>query len=946
MKTESFRKKLIEVAIPLDAINKEAALRKRKAPAGYPTTIHKWWAQRPIAACNAILFASLVDDPSSDPERFPTEEIQDQERERLFDLMREMITWENLNDPRVVAKGREAILRSSKGTPPAVYDPFAGGGSIPLESQRLGLPTFGSDLNPVAVLITKALVEFPAVFSNRQPVRPANSKKLLTEPWRASKGLAEDIRFYGRLVKDEAEKRLAQHFPMATLPDGSNAPVVAWLWARTIVSPDPAARGARTPLIKSFTLCSKKGRMAWVEPVIGTNGSAPSIQFDLETGDGKPRPGTVNRRGATCIFTGTPIPFDYIRKEGKAGRIGVQLMAIVVETKNGRKFLPPSPAHEELAASVVASWRPEADLPHNPRDFKTPNYGMKTFGDLFTTRQLLALTTFSDLITEIHGKVREDAILAGMDPSDAGLANGGSGATAYADAITVYLSFAANRQADYGNTLSSWRAKDNAMRSGMAKQALPMVWDFAEGNPFGPSSAGFIECVEVVAKCVGMLPEMVAPAVVGQVEAQRGLEAAKDVLICTDPPYYDNIGYADLSDFFFVWLRRTLGSYFPELCATLLVPKAQELVATPYRFEGDKSKAKNFFENGLGQAFDAMRQRANPEYPIVVYYAFKQSESEDDDEDDNDDVTTTSVASTGWETMLEGLLNAGFCINGTWPIRTEGDNRQIGIGNNALASSIVLVCRLRPADAKAASRRDFLSALKRELPASLRNLQQGNIAPVDLAQASIGPGMAIFSRYSRVLEADGSSMKVRTALSLINLTLDEVLSEQEGEFDSDTRWALAWFEQFGMNEGLYGEAETLSKAKNTSVSGLEEAGILNAKAGKVRLLKRNELRPDYDPDKDPRCTHWEVVQYIIRALDESGETGAAEMHRKFSARAEVGRDLAYRLYTVCERKGWSQEAIAYNSLVVAWPEITKLSSGLSSSIPVSPESGQLELKLS
>ncbi len=494
----------------------------------------------------------------------------------------------------------------------------------------------------------------------------------------------------------------------------------------------------------------------------------------------------------------------------------------------------------------------------------------------------------------------------------------------YADAVATMLGCALARSVDYNSAFASWRPKDSAMRSTLGKQAIPMIWDFAEANPFEKSSAGLSDCVRVIAKCIELLPANPVGRV-SQLDATDAVNGTSQPFVCTDPPYYDNIGYADLSDFFYIWLRRSLSRVYPSLFSTVLTPKVQELIASAYRHAGDKVKAKEFFEEGLGRAFRQIHDAGNSEYPIPVFYAFKQTESDEDDDDQDMDFSTNApVASTGWETMLEGLMKAGFFITGTWPMRTEGDNRQVGLGANALASSVVLVCRTRSVDAGLATRKEFMNALRQELPGALRNLQQGNIAPVDLAQASIGPGMAVYSRYAKVIESDGSAMTVRTALGIINQVLDEVLAEQEGEFDGDTRWALAWFEQFGTQEGPFGVAETLSKAKNTAVNGLVEASIVKAKSGKVKVASRAELSEDWDPTSDRRLTVWETTQHLILTLETKGETAAAALLNKLGGMGESARDLAYRLYSICERKKWAEEALAYNGLVIAWPELTKL----------------------
>jgi putative DNA methylase len=649
-----------------------------------------------------------------------------------------------------------------------------------------------------------------------------------------------------------------------------------------------------------------------------------AVRFEVRTGAGTPPEPPKVGRGATfrCLVCGQIAEDQHIKNEGLAGRMGQQLMAIVAEGQRGRVYLSPTPEHEAIAAQAQPTQGVLTQpLANDPRNIWCVNYGLTTFDKLFTPRQLVALTTFSDLVSEAREHVLHDAQRAGMTQAQA---------AAYADAVATYLALAVDRLVDRSSSICSWDSGYVKVRNTFARQAIPMTWDFAEANPFSESTGNFGGAIEWITKVLGEL-ESVILGTAKQLNATAAINGVRHPLISTDPPYYDNIGYADLSDFFYVWLRRSLGAIYPDLFSTLLVPKAQELVATPYRFGGDKERARRFFEEGLGKAFAQMRRAAHPDYPLTVYYAFKQAESDEEaltpdpspklGEGGGGSDGVRAVASTGWETMLEGLMRAGFQITGTWPMRSELGNRMIASGTNALASSIVLVCRPRPEDAPVATRREFINALRRELPEALRQLQHGNIAPVDLAQAAIGPGMAIFSRYRRVVESDGSAMRVRTALQLINAALDEVLAEQEGEYDNDTRWAIAWFDQYGMAEGPFGVAETLSKAKNTSIGGLVEAGILQARGGKVRLLRRDELPADWDPTRDRRVSVWEVTQHLIRALEQRGENGAAEVLRQVGALGNTARDLAYRLYTTCERKKWSNQALAYNSLVVAWPSI-------------------------
>jgi putative DNA methylase len=910
------KKKLIEVALPLEAINRESA-REKSIRHGHPSTLHLWWARRPLAACRAVLFGSLVDDPSAHPEEFPTDEEQAVERERLFAILEQLVRWESTTDEKVLSVAAAEIRRSADGDQLAIRDPFSGGGSIPLEAQRLGLAAEASDLNPVAVMISKALIEFPPLFAGQSPVNPdADGRFGASGVWQRALGLADDVRFYGDWVQTEAKKRIGHLYPQVTLPaehGGGQANVIVWLWARTVRCPNPAC-GATMPLASSFTVSTKRGREAWVEPEVDP--SSKRVSFRVRTGSGTPPEAPKLGRGARfrCVVCGDVPPEEYVKGEGAAGRMGAQVMTVVAEGKRRRIYLDADAAPVPKAERPTAAWL-DQDLPANTRWFSPPAYGLGQYGDLFTDRQLVALTTFSDLVEKARLKVLEDATRAGMDDDGRGLADGGRGATAYADAVATYLAFAVDRSADGWSSQTSWRNGVEATRGAFARQALPMVWDFAEANPFSNSSGNWKDAgVGWVWQALQTVPASTTGRV-EQVDAAQTISPEHLRVFCTDPPYYDNIGYADLSDFFYLWLRRSLGSRFPQLFSTLLTPKSPELIASPYRFEGSREKARQHFEAGLGAAFSSIQKAQDSNYPFTVFYAFKQSEGDGD---------AAGVASTGWETMLEGLLGTGFSVTGTWPMRTERTGRTISIGTAALASSVLLVCRPRRSGAPMASRKEFVSALRAELPLALRDLQRGNIAPVDLAQASIGPGMGIFSRYSRVIEADGSPMPVRTALGLINQSLDELLAEQEGDFDAETRWAVAWFDQVGMDEGLFGTAETLSKAKNTAVNALGDAGISVQRAGKVRLLDRDELSSTWDPETDTRLTVWELVQHLIRRLENDGEESAADLVRKVGGLSEAARELAYRLFVVCERKGWAKDALAYNGLVVAWPEVLRL----------------------
>jgi putative DNA methylase len=944
--TAKTRKKLIEVALPLEAIN-VASVREKSIRHGHPSTLHLWWARRPLAAARAVIFAQTVDDPSSYPDLFPTEKKQEKERERLFRIIEELVKWENTTNEVVLQKARDEIWASwrracaenadhprvkelfDRNVLPAFHDPFAGGGALPLEAQRLGLESHASDLNPVAVLINKAMIEIPPRFAGKPPVNPKardEAKHGELRGWKGAQGLAEDVRYYGQWMRDEAEKRIGHLYPKVAVtaemakerPDlkpyvGQELTVIAWLWARTVKSPNPAFAQVDVPLASTFMLSTKVGKEAYVEPVIEGGSYRFTVKLGKPKDTEKAKSGTKLSRGANfeCLMSGTPIASEHIYGEANAGRMGARLMAIVAEGTRGRVYLAPTPEHEAAALRANPEWKPEVAMPENPRWFSPPLYGLKTYGDLFTPRQLVALTTFSDLVGEAMQQVRRDALKAGMADDIKPVRDGGVGTVAYAEAVGVYLAFALSKVADRGSALTRWMPTRDSMYNTFSRQALPMSWDYVEVNSIGEQTGGYAESLRWTLEAI----EGTASTLRGYVAQQDAStqEISSDKIISTDPPYYDNIGYADLSDFFFVWLRRSLRDVFPDLFATLAVPKAEELVATPYR-HGSKEKAEAFFLNGMTQAMHRLVEQAHPAFPVTIYYAFKQAETE----------STEGTSSTGWETFLDAVIRAGFGVSGTWPMRTELGNRLIGKDTNALASSIVLVCRKRAANASTATRREFVAALKAELPTALRHLQEGNIAPVDLAQAAIGPGMGVYTRYAKVLDAEGKTVPVRDALKLINEVLDETLAEQEGDFDADSRWAITWFEQNGFAEGDAGTAILLTTAKGTALNKLEETGIVQSGRGKVRLFRASELPSDWDPASDPRLTHWEIVHHLIRVLEAGGESAAAALVAKLGTKAEAARDLAYRLYMVSERKKRAAEALSYNALVQSWPEILRL----------------------
>lgn len=939
-------KKLIEVALPLVDIN-EASVREKSIRHGHPSTLHLWWARRPLAAARAVLFAQLVNDPGYERnlQRGMSREKAEVERERLFAIIRDLVKWENTTNEAVLERARAEIRKSWEETChlnrnhpqaaelfnpeklPAFHDPFAGGGSIPLEAQRLGLEAWASDLNPVAVLINKAMIEIPPKFAGMPPVHPKAREQGRLDAWQGAKGLAEDVRHYGQWMRDEAEKRIGHLYPKVKItpemaeerPDlkeyvGQELTVIAWLWARTVKSPNPAYRDVDVPLVRSFWLSTKTGKEAYIEPVVNESQYHFKVRIGKPEDPEKVKAGTKLARGANfkCIMSDSPMSNAYIRGEFQAKQNGSILMAIVAEGRRGRVYLNPLSDHEGFFKNI----KPEA-FPTEKMNENTPNlvsgrgYGITHWHELFTPRQLVALTTFSDLVGEARERIKADAIAAGMPDDGQGLEAGGAGATAYADAVTVYLAFAIDKGANYWSSICAWHSGRDTITSTFGRQAIPMIWDYAEANPFCESSGNYLLGIEQARK---MIINVSARGISHAVQANAASQIiSQNKIVSTDPPYYDNIGYADLSDFFYVWLRRSLKDIYSSLFTTMTVPKAEELVATPYR-HGSKIAAEAFFMDGMTRAMHCLASQSHSAFPVTIYYAFKQSETKE-----------TGTTSTGWETFLDAVLRAGFSVTGTWPMRTEL------IGNlkknaNALASSIVLVCRKRDQNAPPISRTEFIRALRIELPEALKDMTGGiegstPIAPVDLAQASIGPGMAIYSRHSAVLEADGTPLSVHDALILINKTLDEHLSEAEGDLDADTRFCIQWFEEYGWKEGPYGTAETLATAKGTSVAGVASAGVLESGGGKVRLLKADELPPDWNPETDPRIPVWEALHHLSRTFQNGGEGPAGALLTRIPTRTMQIRQLAYRLYTLCERKGWAEDARIYNELITTWHPI-------------------------
>jgi putative DNA methylase len=948
-------RKLIEVALPLDKIN-EAATREKSIRHGHPSTLHLWWARRPLAAARAVIFAQMVNDPGYQQgggfKYGKNKKEAAEERKRLFRILEELVLWESTTNERILDAARAEILRSwhevcdlNRDHPdaatlfnpqklPGFHDPFAGGGAIPLEAQRLGLEAYASDLNPIAVTINKAMIEVPPKFAGQSPLGPMPQSSQYSDPrlrgdWPGASGLAEDIVRYGSWMQEEARKRIGHLYPSVKItsemakerPDliplvGQKLIVIAWIWARTVKSPSPAFAHVHVPLATTFMLSTKSGKEAWVQPIIEND----CYRFTVRVGDSidteEAKRGTSAGRwnAFRCLISDVPISYDYIRSEGIAGRIASRLMAVVVEGPRGRVYVGPTPEIEAITENLVPEWKPELEINYHPRDIKTQIYGLTKYCDLFTPRQLTALTTFSNLVGEARDLIKKDALTAGLSDDGIPLRDGGVGATAYAEAVSIYLAFAVDKGSNYWSSLCSWHSGRDTVTSTFGRQALPMVWDYAETNPFSESTGNFLAGIDQANRQVKTAPACPVSFAIQADAATQNISTGK--LVSTDPPYYDNIGYADLSDFFYVWMRRTLRPVFPDMFATLAVPKAEELVATPYR-HGNKEKAEAFFLGGMTEAMKRLCEQSHPAFPVTIYYAFKQSESE----------SSISTTSTGWETFLDAVLRAGFAITGTWPMRTEYTGN-LKKNMSALASSIVLVCCKRSPDAPTISRREFIREINQALPEALDEMTKGTaegaspVAPVDLSQAIIGPGMAVYSKYSAVLEADGSPMSVKTAMQLINRFL------AEDDFDADTHFCMHWFEQYGWKVGEFGQADVLARSKATSVDGLAQVGVVEAGGGSVRLLKWAEYPTDWDPLTDTRLPVWEALHQMIRTFKQGGDAAAGAIASAIPGKMEAVRQLAYRLYTLCERQGWAEDARAYNELITSWSGIESAASSI------------------
>jgi putative DNA methylase len=870
--------KLVEVALPLEAISKASKADKDRK-VGTIKNVHKWFAPMPTPAWRALLFATLIDDPGDEEGR----------AELLKFIERLVPAHGGAPDAETLAEAHKRIQEATGGNPPTVFDPFCGGGSTLVEAQRLGLPAAGSDLNPVAVLITRTITELIPQVAGRPPlVGDAGQLGLMSGG--PLDGFLADCAHYARRIRDQVWEQIGHLYPPA--PGGGT--VVAWLWARTVRCPNPACR-ALAPLAASLWLSKRTGDKRWLNPTYCRPGEP--VRFEIGSGlGGPPRDSTLARTAATCLVCGESMPLDYVRDEGRAGRMGVEPLAIAVDGAKNRHFLSTTDAQTTMPEANPATEPIDLAIPEQALGFRVQLYGMTNYASLFTKRQLTMLGAFANVIAELPDWVKKD---------------GGDGV--YAAALTSVLGLCLGKLSASSSTQTRLEL-ENHFPPAFGRHALPMVWDFAELNPFSGSAGDWMSHVSSVMGGLRALPGTRTPASSFQSDARVASEhLSGPVLLATDPPYFAQIGYADLSDFFYLWLRRALAPVHPDLFSTVATPKAQELIAAPYRHGGSVAAATGYFISGFTDTFRNLLPSTVPTLPILIVYAHRQNESD-----------PGGPSSTAWDAMLTAIVSSGLRIVGTWPIHATHSSRQIGLGTNALASYVVLVCRPQIQAAKVVDRQGFIAALHAELPKAIRKLQEGAISSIDLGQATIGPGMAIFSRFAKVIEPTGQAMTVRSALELISQIQSEVLDEFVGDLDPETRWAMIWYRDHGFEDGPFDDADKLSKTTVTSTDELVAAGIATARAGKVKLRSREDLPATWSPRDDDRTTVWEVTQHLAKAVTSGGWQQAAPLFRRCGRWVDDARALAYWLSTAAAAKSRAKDALDYDSLVTSWPELQRL----------------------
>ncbi len=903
--TATYKKKLIENIIPIEAINSNAEYEKKPGVGPHPRSLHLWWAKRPHAAARTILFCQLVDDPCANPDQFSTKEDQDIERARLMSIAERLSDWKNSYDEDLLEIAREEIEKSNNGKLPIISDPFSGGGTITSEAQRIGLRAISSDINPIPFLIGKTMIEHPAVFAGENPKNSAPKKRT---SYQFSDGLSEDFLHYGEVLLKKFNSKVQGFYPRVTLPKkfgGGKATVVCWLWAKTVQSPDPALSGLHVPLIKSMNLSTKSGQRVWLEPVVQDGDYTFEVKSERTGDEYRKIDGTVGRAGARCLVSGAAIPLKYIREEGVAGRMGERLVAIAAKSGGRGKIYIPADDYQSktmLECPENKEFDLSSKIEHWSGCTNSVVYGFDHFEDLFNRRQLFVIKALVNIIIDMRHEIKLDLINSGNDEEFS---------DRYSAVMVDYLSLALGRSVDFNNRFTGWNASNEKIMHLFGSHRIPMVWDYGEANITQDVVGGLPQIIKYLSKCL----ERVQARATGSVLCALAQEVqfGEKVVVSTDPPYFDNVPYSNLSDFFYMWLRPIMRSIHEEEFSTVAAPKSDELVANVLR-HGGKEQAESFFLDGMGQSLLNLKRQHDPNFPLVIYYAFKQSEIEEE-----------GLTSRGWASFLSSVINSGLQIVSTWPIRSESSTRLRAHGANALSTSVVIVCRVAPTDREVISRNEFIRALKRELPQEIAGLQDANVSPADMPQSAIGPGMGVFSRYQTVLESDDSQMSVKTALQLINSEMDDYLGGIQGEFDPDTRFAISWYEQNGMSKGDFGLADSLARARGIAVESVKHAGIVESQAGKVRILKRDELDPEWEPQTDTHLTVWECLQYLVRAHEKDGISyNTALLLRKIDDKAEAVKDLAYCLYDICANKRQdAKEATAYNALIADWSDLTR-----------------------
>ncbi len=882
-------RKLIEVApfLPLDAISVAAKADKDKKT-GTIKNVHKWFAPMPTPALRALIFSAVVDAPDDD-----------KEREGLLELVKRLVPADgNPPDAVTLDEAKAAIRKSTGGDLPTIFDPFCGGGSTLIEAQRLGLPAEGSDLNPVPVLITRTLTQLIPSVSGRAPLvgDPTQFGGISGGPLT---GLLADVQHYAERVRERVWNEVGHLYPSG--PNGET--IIAWLWARTTVCPNPAC-GATMPLVTSTWISKRKNdTRGLVASPTGTG-----VEFSIAAAP-SPASGTVVRTGATCLNCGTTTPLGTIRDQAGREGLGTQLLCLAVDGASGRAYLAPDTT---TVPHSTASGDLDVDLPERALGFRVQAYGMRTQADIYTTRQLAMLDAFAEAIADVP----EQAVADGGDAT-------------YAATVASILGLALGKLAQSNSTQVRWNVRSTGSSKAepaFGRHAMPMVWDFTETNPFGGSVGDWLGQVNSVTGGIRSLP-LGDPSSVRRADARStALELRKPVVIVTDPPYFDQIGYADLSDYFYVWHRKALRKVHPDLYATIVTPKDPELIATPYRHDGSKEDAAEYFVNGFTDTFRSLKSALLPQHPILIVYAHQQEEK-----------SSLGTASTGWDAMLEAVLDAGLVIEGTLPVHGSYKAKLISIGTNSLASYIVMVCRPRTGNANPGSIADLRAALRTRLPDAAKALLGSGESMVDIRQAAIGPGMEVFSQFSEIF--DGTDpITVRRALTIINEELGRILDEHLGEVDDETRWASQWYADHEFEVGEFDEGRKLANTYGLGMDGLVEAGIIESRRGKVRLLKRSELPTGWTGDS--RTPVWEACQHLVKALTDgpsAGERAAAELLAALGPLASGSRELAQYLTNLAIENGWTDDAIAYDSLVKSWPRIEQLSADVSTAEDDQPD---------